>query len=514
MKKRSNLIFLLLAVLLTTPALIGILHSGFFLSDDGNWMVIRFSSFYEELRNGQFPVRFLSRLNGGFGYPVADFLYPLFMYIGVPIHVLGFNFVDTVKIIFAGSMLASSVFCFLWLRKLFDNLSSLVGSLVYTLFPYHLWDVYKRGSVGEVLALAIVPFVLWQIERKSLIWSAIGIAALILAHNTLAILFLPLIIIYLGFNILISRNKKQLIYQYTSILVIGLGLSAFFWIPAIYDLQYTVFSKTQVSDLNSYFAGLNLIGLSTFTVVFLIFLFMVKGIINPRKHRLTVIFLVIGILSIFLSISQSELIWNFLPSSFIQFPFRLLSLTMLCISFLAACIVSVLSGKKKIITAGFILVLIFISAWPFLIPRDYQYHEDSFYSTNQASTTVKDEYMPKWATKIPLDAQKKVEADDKISITSLIDKGSRVSFDTSSSQESLVQINRVYFPGWEVRVDGKQVPIDYNSNGLIRFDVPSGNHSVVSEFGETGVRLIADIVSLLGLLLILLLFMKKKLRKL
>src|SRR2546421_9202065 len=38
------------------------------------------------LRHGQFPVRFLPRLNHGYGYPVADFLYPLFMYIGVPLY--------------------------------------------------------------------------------------------------------------------------------------------------------------------------------------------------------------------------------------------------------------------------------------------------------------------------------------------------------------------------------------------------------------------------------------------
>jgi len=164
---KKNLLFYIILFLLLTPSVVALFHKGFFPTDDGSWMVIRLSAFYEALRNGQFPVRFLPRLNNGYGYPVADFLYPLFMYIGTPIHVLGFSFVDTIKLIFGASLIGSSFFCFLWLRKIFGNIQSLVGSLTYTFFPYHLWDVYKRGSVGEVLALSIVPFILWSIEKYS-----------------------------------------------------------------------------------------------------------------------------------------------------------------------------------------------------------------------------------------------------------------------------------------------------------------------------------------------------------
>src|SRR3989338_6792857 len=174
-KKNTNILFLLLAVVVSIPSVVGLMHPGFPLTDDGNWMVIRFSAFYETLKSGQFPVRFLSRLNYGFGYPVADFLYPLFMYIGVPIHILKFSFVDTIKIILGASMIGSAIFVYFWLSKLFDKFSSFVGAVFYFYTPYHLYDVYVRGSVGEVLALAIAPFILWQLERKDLLWSAIGI---------------------------------------------------------------------------------------------------------------------------------------------------------------------------------------------------------------------------------------------------------------------------------------------------------------------------------------------------
>ena len=86
--KKINLFWVVIIFLAVLPSLYGVWHSGFFVSDDGNWMVIRFSAFYQALADGQFPVRFLDRLNYSYGYPVANFLYPGFMYIGVPLKIV------------------------------------------------------------------------------------------------------------------------------------------------------------------------------------------------------------------------------------------------------------------------------------------------------------------------------------------------------------------------------------------------------------------------------------------
>ena len=107
--QKKILIFLLLLVLII-PAIWPLFQPGFFVTDDGNWMIIRLSAFHETLRSGQFPVRFLERLNHGLGYPVLDFLYPLPFYLGELIHLLGFNFIDSVKILFALSFIARLLF--------------------------------------------------------------------------------------------------------------------------------------------------------------------------------------------------------------------------------------------------------------------------------------------------------------------------------------------------------------------------------------------------------------------
>src|SRR5258706_6634400 len=100
--KNKQIMWILLLAVCAVGALLGVFHSGFFVSDDGHWMIIRLSAFYEGLSSGQFPVRFLPRLNEGLGYPVADFLYPLFLYIAALLHIIKIPFILDITILLAG----------------------------------------------------------------------------------------------------------------------------------------------------------------------------------------------------------------------------------------------------------------------------------------------------------------------------------------------------------------------------------------------------------------------------
>src|SRR5262245_59157359 len=75
-------ILLVVAIIILSP----LFRSGFIVTDDGDWMVIRLTAFYQSLADGQMPVRFLGRLYNGYGYPVANFLYPGYLYFGSLIH--------------------------------------------------------------------------------------------------------------------------------------------------------------------------------------------------------------------------------------------------------------------------------------------------------------------------------------------------------------------------------------------------------------------------------------------
>src|SRR3990167_6215755 len=103
----KRLIHIFLVLLLTLPATLALFRPGFFPSHDGEWMVIRLSAFHQTLADGQFPVRWSSRLNHGFGYPVLNFLYPLPFYFGEIFYLLSGSFTTAIKWVFILATLGS-----------------------------------------------------------------------------------------------------------------------------------------------------------------------------------------------------------------------------------------------------------------------------------------------------------------------------------------------------------------------------------------------------------------------
>lgn len=510
LSQNKTIVVLILLIVFSIPAIFPLFHQGFFQSDDGEWMVIRFSAFYQALKDGQIPVRWLPRLNFQYGYPVADFLYPGFMYLGIPLKLLGFGFVGTIKIILGFSFVGSGVFTYLWLARLFNRFSAFIGALFYVYAPYHLYDLYKRGSVGEILALAVVPFIFWQIERNSFFWTCLGIGLLVLAHNTLTLLFSPLIIIYIILKWYQTKNIR-LIYQYTSILVIGIGLSAFFWIPALYDLQYTVFSKTQISDFQNYFANINLIGwptLAVFVGSILLSVFYKKT--KKINQKLIVLFLIFGLVSLILSSSISSFLWNNLAASFVQFPFRFLSISILSFAFLTAFIIAFLKAEKARLAGITVVFILAVSSLPYVQPPVFFDKGDDFYATNVDTTTVKNEYMPKWVKENPKQIPTGLISGKNIQVNVKLNKSNHILIQTNSARNNVFAINQTYFPGWSVTVDNQPVNINYNNKyGTMNINIPSGSHTIDTQFIETPIRVVSDMISIVSLVVLCIVSLNK-----
>jgi len=477
-----------LVVLLVFPVIFQLLIPGFYASDDGEWMVIRFTSFYQELADFQIPVRFLSRLNNEYGYPVATFLYPGFMYIASLFKVAGFGFIVSIKAVLILSVFSAFIGMFLFLKNHFSQISALVGASLYIYSPYFLWDIYKRGSVGEVVALGIIPVILYCIDSDRRVLASIITALLIISHNTIALLSLPIVLLYLLITQLTKKvNIKTFVSRILLYTILFLGVSAFFWIPAIFELPFTAFKDTTISNFGKYFVpdyelmgGLNIIIL-LISIIYISF----------KRTYSSVLYLMVGVslVSLFLSNEIFSFFWtDRYLGKFVQFPFRFLSLFTVAIAYLGAFLFSTI--KQYIPIFAFLCVgFIIVSAVPFISNVEHKDVTDSYYSTNVDTTTVKNEYMPTWVTTIPKSIPvQKIERID----------------------ENTVQINTIYWPGHMVVVNGVKVPIDYsNEQGIIRVktDVPIKNITLF--FGETRLRLISDVISLVSVLIATLLIFQK-----
>ncbi|MBI4062464.1 hypothetical protein HY410_00925 [Candidatus Gottesmanbacteria bacterium] len=501
MKMRLELRWYIFVTVVSLLVLWPLLRSGFYVSDDGEWMVIRLSAFYQSLAEGQFPVRFLGRLNNSYGYPVANFLYPGFLYIGSLLHFLGLSFVNSIKIILGASVVGAALFLFASLRRSFSPLSSFIGVFSFLTAPYLAFDLYKRGSVGEILALLGAAMAIWSLEAGYVLVFPLAIALGVVSHNSLALLFTIFFCVYL----LVARRFNWFIH-----VAIGLGLSAFFWIPAIVERHLVKFSSLRISNPRQYFVTLQNIddlGL-LFIAASIVYLVM-------RVHRSSSwgrgIYTGGFFVGLFLASPWSEMIWNNpVFARLFQFPFRMLAIVLLCGPWLIAHSVEHLrSVRGKLV--GLYIVLGLLSLVPILTSINFVDRPEGYYATNEGTTTVADEYMPKWVrSNVTERNSNRIEIfQGRGTIVPRLVNTQSVDATLILEADSIIGVNTIYYPGWGVTIDDHPTSVDYkNDRGLMRVNVPRGTHHLVAEFRETPLRFVADSVSVASFIIYVLVIAK------
>ncbi|MBL7159433.1 hypothetical protein ISS85_03085 [Candidatus Microgenomates bacterium] len=533
---KKQFLWIVLIIILCLPAVWALFQPGFFSSHDGEWMVIRLTDFHRSLRDGQFPVRFAGRLNHGYGYPVFNFLYPFSFYLTEFFHLLGFSFVNSIKVVFILSFLLSGIFMFLWTKNHWGKLGGLISALVYVYTPYRFLDVYVRGSLGEAVAFIFPPIIFLSIDRLrkkrhkiDLIIGALALAALITSHNTMAMFFTGLTVAYIFF----LKEKKSIIYYLPrrvkagllSTIFFGLLLSCFFWLPALLEKKHVIFGQVLISNFFVHFPTLRQLlvpswgygpslplsdqdtlsfQIGTFNLLVFILVSVLMLIKSKfRKKKEIKFFFLIFLVSFFLMTKHSYFFWRvLLVYNFIQFPWRLLSLTTFSTAFLAGALIKFWPQKFKKITAFFFIVFLLILNRSYIKPEYHVVKDESFYTTNEATTTVANEYMPVWVKDHPQKrAENKIEIlKGKGKIEDLVVKSNKISFLVRLEEESLIQINTIYYPGWQVFVDNQDWDFDFeNKYGLIQFSLPKDSHEIVVIFKETVLRKTANIISLISL---------------
>lgn len=507
---------LLLIITLSLIALWPFFKKGFFITDDGEWMVIRFSAFHQTLADGQFPVRFVDRLNNNYGYPVLNFLYPLPFYLATIPKLAGFGFVDSIKIVFMGSTILSVVAMYWALSQIFSKWSSFAGAILYLFAPYRFVDLYHRGSLGESVAFAFLPLIMgsiFKIKKGRIFYFpllSMFLAFLILSHNVLGILFTP---IFLAISfILANKEKIKILIAF----LLAILIATFFWLPAIFDIRYVNLSQIKVADVSDYLIAASdlVVGplqatdqlpISLGIVSIAVFLGAVYLRFTIKTKNWFLDFLLVIYLSSLVLMTKASLpFWQKVPGvDVIQFPWRLLSLTVFVTAILTSYVID--TNRQKFILAILIILAAIFSSFVYTKPANFVDRGDGFYATNEDSTTVQDEYLPLWVEEKPASrANQKIQvAQGEAQIESQQINYAYYKVFINAQNETKIKVNTIYFPEWTVLANDQRLPIDYqNKHGLINFQLPKGNHEVIIKYTRSSIHLVSEIISLVSVAIV------------
>jgi hypothetical protein len=507
----------------------------------------------------QVPCRWVPDLGAGYGYPLFNYYGPLPYYFGAISFFLTGSLLLSVKLMFAVSFLGAYVFMYLLGKKLWGELGGVISAVLYSFAPYHAVDLYVRGAMGEMWGLMFFPAVFWSLIRlrdslkiRDCLIASICLFGLITSHNLSAMIFLP----FTGILMLILiRQKFSLRFFRLTILsvVLGLSLAAFYLLPVLFEKNLVHVDSTIVGyfSYTEHFKGFKKLlidrswgyGASVrevpggekdslpyqigtiHVIIFAIFLFMLIKLFKNEKRNLILFFTLATIFSTFMIHPRSLPIWQILdPLKYIQFPWRLLGLVIFFLSLSVGSIFIYLQKYKKIKMAVFVslLVLTFVLNFSYFQPEKLINTTDqellSGESYNYQITRSVFDFLPKSAAFPPAKiADKKYEINpEEVEITNFLQGTNWMSFNAKVDKLTFIKLSTYYFPNFEVYANGQRREINSNNElGLITFTLDPGQYFIKVQLFDTPVRIIANILTMMGLLLftILLLTQISKTRK-
>jgi hypothetical protein len=525
---------------------------------------------------GVWFTRWVPDLIYGYGSPLFNFYPPLSAYLLTIFYwLVGANAGVAINFFLAIAMLAAASGMFYLGQLLYGQTGGLLTAAAYLFSPYLLLQAYVRGSLSNMLALALFPWTMWGLLRvakhpsvRRVLITAVFITLLFLSHIVSSFLFVgPLAV--MGIVTALTMGKELRRQRLTAVLValfLGMALSAFFWLPAMQEIQFTQYSSAAGEvDYRQYFANswdwpdTTVAGLSNailpksvglvqqsgsgLLTIWAVWQLVIARKAKPKDTRPNILILTIaagmmGLALLFLSAPVSNWVWSVVvPLRGLQFPWRLLDIPAFFLPLVCGSVVllriqnssqSLNPSHSKLLSItkygvwGTVIIIGFANALPFLYPTrltslpiqptladvtsvQQQFHIYGLTAWGEYSSSA----VTSWPTQPPF-----TQADAGASLAEkLQDENLRSSVTRSDpwlfemqrnfSQKTPLLFETHTFPGWMATIDDEPVPITPTAQGKLRVVVPAGEHHVRVWFGYTAVRQIANIISGVALVLLL-----------
>ncbi|MFP3896728.1 MAG: 6-pyruvoyl-tetrahydropterin synthase-related protein [Anaerolineales bacterium] len=551
------LLALLFSLLAALPLLMGQGIVNTRAGGDSPFLLQRVHQLSENLRAGVFPARWMPHGAHGLSYPAFNFYAALPYYIASLFDLSGFGILWGIKLTQTLGFLGAGLMMYLLARRLgVGGAGALLGSAVYTFAPFHLVNVYMRGdALSEFYAFALFPLLIWALlgvcrdpSYRSVALLAVAYASLMLTHNISALLFSPVLGLWLLAESLArgGRGGWRILAAGAGALGLGLALSAWFWIPALHETSLVQLGE-QTSGYFHYaghFRGADLVQrtmIHDYTIVERSDPFdmgLVQAIVGclglvalalrvaQRRKILPSFFLAAFVLLLctWLMTSSSRWIWDHVPLlPYVQFPWRLLSIQAFGIALLASQLPALLSGRRAtalgVLLASLAAVVALVGLRVDHLPlseQDVTPQRLMLYETYSGNIggTVRHEYLPRgmvprpFTSAVQLNGGRKpppLVLEGKLTGAGLLEHHPHMEvWAVDVEKKVLLAFHTTYYPGWEAMVDGTPQGVEPLAGlGLVGLRLSPGSHRVMLRFEPTPTRRYAAWLSLAGLCFLL-----------
>lgn len=518
---------------------------------------------------GEWYPRWAPNFYHGHGYPIFNYYAPLAYYAGLPIERLPwFDAVDGVKFVFVLSLLLAAVGVYGFVRDNWGRPAGYVATAVYLYAPYvQFIDPHARGVLAETFALGLMPMALWALDRwrrtgapGAWVGAALGVAAVILSHNLMALLFGCMLggwVIWQSLPVWWGKGKTAVpVWSLWALLGLGLGLSAFFWLPLALERNAvelnTLIGEGDNFDFRTHFVSLgNLLAFPgwldwgatqpavRFSLGIAQWLLGGLGLLllllrrTAQAYHLSFFAFALGLL-LFLMMPVSESVWTAVPVlPYFQFPWRLLGGAALALAVLAGAATESLLrllhptwGERAHWLAALFVGLPLLLGLPLSQPTpwpDFGEVNRLRYTLIEASgrwlgTTSTADFVPATADVIP---ERNASVVAGFYEDRPLDRVNRATLPPGATVEGkeITPLHFQYevftpeylwlrfflfdFPGWQVRLNGELVETELAlPEGFIVVRMPPGEHLLEVRFGSTPPRTAGWVLAGLSLLLV------------
>lgn len=539
--KNRNLIDVIILILVGWFLCIPLLKSDLNVYyDDGIQHIARAFGTLESIKeDGLFP-NIISSFSNDSGYSWNLFYGPLSTYGVIIAKFICGGFIGGYKLFAFVCLILSGYYMYKFASKLIqNNNASLLAGILYMTFPYHLTDLYLRNALGEFVSFVFIPLVflglynLFYTEDNNY-YLAIGAVGLLLTHNISTLIVAIFALFYFIFNlekVKETRVKKGLIINIVFIVLI----TSFFWAPMLetkFDSQYKVYESGAMANsekasnntlkIRQLFVTQNdgsyIFELGPHFIIILAFSIMTFRRIKKELKENYLIFLISGLITLWMSTKYFP--WKFLPDELciIQFPWRMLMLSGFFLSIV--CAINMYTVIKKfnykdvivisLIAIGYATVFLpFLKIDENILPVE-EWKLGCFSGKDQeiVAGVGGGEYLP---TKAHEDRFYIATRENIIYVLegkAVIEEESKngtnltAELETYDADYTVFELPYIYYPGYEVRLDGMIVETFETENGFIGFVMGKNDKVELSvEYKGTNAMHISMFISIISLVI-------------